>query len=109
MKKKFICATRALSEFDRQIPAPYFRKAFTLSAVPETATVSICGLGFYMLYVNGQNITKGQIAPYVSNPDDVCYYDTYDVAKLLQAGENVIGVILGNGMNNCPGGTRQLP
>lgn len=104
MKKKFICATRELSEFDRQIPAPYFRKAFTLSDVPETATVSICGLGFYMLYVNGQNITKGQIAPYVSNPDDVCYYDTYDVAKLLQAGENVIGVILGNGMNNCPGG-----
>ena len=104
MKKKFVCATRDFTEFDRQIPAPYLRKSFTLSARPEAAEVSICGLGFYLLFVNGKNITKGHIAPYISNPDDVCYYDKYDVAELLCEGENVIGVILGNGMNNCPGG-----
>ena len=40
----------------------------------------------------------------MSNPDDVCYYDVYDVKEYLNEGKNVIGVILGNGMNNCPGG-----
>ena len=104
MKKKFICATREYAEFDKHIPAPYLRKSFTLAKKAEIASISICGLGFYMLYVNGKNITKGHIAPYISNPDDVCYYDTYDVAELLCEGENVIGIILGNGMNNCPGG-----
>lgn len=104
MKKQFIQATKEYTTLERHVPAPLFRRSFLLEQAPDTATLSICGLGFYILYVNGQNVTKGHIAPYVSNPDDVCYYDTYDVGPYLTAGENVIGVILGNGMLNCPGG-----
>lgn len=104
MKKNFIKATEKYSEVYDHVPAPLFRKSFVIDKKPEKAEISICGLGFYVLYVNGVNVTKGHIAPYVSNPDHVCYYDVYEVSEHLKLGKNVLGIILGNGMNNCPGG-----
>ena len=100
MNKQFICATRERNTFERHVSAPYLRRSFTLPQKPDRAELSICGLGFYVLFVNGKNVTKGMLAPYISNPDHFCYYDTYDVAPYLEAGENVIGVILGNGWYN---------
>lgn len=101
---KFIKANDQVCDFEEFVPAPYFRKAFTLNFQPEMAEVTICGLGFYELYINGENITKGPLAPYISNTDDVCYYDNYNIAPLLKQGENVIGVLLGNGFRNPYGG-----
>ena len=102
--EKFIKANDLLCDFDSPVAAPYFRKEFRLSFVPRTAEITICGLGFYELSVNGINITKGPMAPYISNPDDVCYYDHYEVTPYLREGENVIGILLGNGMRNAFGG-----
>ena len=104
MNKHFICATHEISSFERHVPAPCFRRAFVMEAKPDGASLSICGLGFYLLYVNGRDITKGLLAPYVSDPDHYCYYDTYDLTPYLQQGENVIGVVLGNGYMNPFGG-----
>ncbi len=100
----FIKANDALCEFDHHVPAPYFRKSFTLPFLPEKAEITVTGLGFYELYINGENVTKGPLAPYISNPDDICYYDSYDVTAHLTEGENVIGILLGNGMRNAIGG-----
>lgn len=97
----FICATREISTLDRHIPAPYFRKSFVSDCEAE-AHIIISACGFYELYINGRNITKGALAPYISNPDHIVYYDEYDVT--LREGENVIGVLLGNGFQNNPGG-----
>lgn len=102
--KKFIKANDKLCTFEEFVPAPYFRKNFTLDFKPENAEITICGLGFYELYINGVNITKGPLAPYISNPDDICYYDNYNITELLKEGDNVIGAILGNGFRNCFGG-----
>ena len=104
MKKIFIKATEEYCDIDRHVAAPLLRKTFELDFVPETAEVSICGLGFYRLFVNGKEITKGHMAPYISNPDHICYYDNYDVSELLVQGKNVFGVILGNGFMNPFGG-----
>ena len=101
---KFVSATRDYSTFEKMVPAPYLRKSFEIGALPTAASVTICGLGFYELYVNGTRITKGLLAPYISNPDDILYYDRYDVKPLLKTGRNVIAILLGNGMLNCPGG-----
>ncbi len=97
---KFVCATRERCTVNNHVNAPVMRKSFVLKAKPEKAEILICGLGFYDLFVNGEKITKGYIAPYVSNPDDIIYYDLYDIAEKLTEGENVIGVVLGNGLNN---------
>ncbi len=51
-----------------------------------------------------ENITKGRLTPYITNPDQALYYDDYNVTEMLVDGENVIGVWLGNGMQNNPYG-----
>ena len=101
---KFIKANNEICDFDNYVPAPYFRKKFKLDFLPEKAEITICGLGFYELYINGKNITKGPLAPYISNCDDIRYYDNYDIAELLTEGDNVVAVLLGNGMRNPYGG-----
>lgn len=100
---KFISAGREFSTFEKQIPAPYFRRSFKIEKAAK-AELTICGLGFYELFVNGNRITRGLLSSYIANPDDILYYDVYDLAPYLVDGENVIGVILGNGMLNSFGG-----
>ena len=85
---QFIHAGPAYSTLTEYVPAPYLRKSFRLEVLPEKAELLICGLGFYELYVNGRRITKGLLSPYISNPDDLIYYDSYTVLQYLQKGEN---------------------
>lgn len=100
-KNHFICATKEYNTFEAPVPAYYFRKSFSWER-SGAATLKIAVCGFYELYFNGQRITKGLLSPYISNTDDYIYYDVYDLQP--QAGENVIGLILGNGFQNNPGG-----
>lgn len=81
-------------------PAPYIRKGFELVSKPEKAVIRMTTNGFYRLYINGVEITKCPLAPYVSNSNHVTYYDDYEIAEYLKAGKNAIGVILGNGQGN---------
>lgn len=101
---QFISATRDYADFEHQVPAPYIRKMFTLKTAARKAELVITGLGFYRVFINGKEITKCRLAPYISNPDDVIYYDQYEIQSHLIQGDNVIGIILGNGMQNAYGG-----
>ncbi len=103
MEKRFIKATEKYCTTEKHVSAPYMRSSFTLDSVPESAQLSICGLGFYVLYINGRDITKGHLAPYISNPDDLCYYDRYDITEYVTIGKNTVGIILGNGFLNALG------
>jgi len=101
---QFIAAAREATTLDRHIPAPFLRKSFTVTGAVSETELLICGLGFYELFINGKKITKGPLAPYVSNPDHLLYYDKYDISAYLTEGENVIGILLGNGFqSNCGG------
>lgn len=104
LSNKFICASYDYSTFERFVPSPYFRKSFVVYSLPEKCTVTIGAAGFYELFINGQRITKGILAPYISNPDHIVYYDEYDITEYLSEGRNVLGIQLGNGMQNAPGG-----
>lgn len=101
---KFIAATTEYSTHEKAIPAPYMRKSFFLDVLPKKASLSVCGLGFYRLFVNGEEITNGHLAPFQSNLNHLVYYETYDVKPLLKKGKNVIGLLLGNGFLNAVGG-----
>ena len=83
---QFISASTEYADFDRQVPAPYIRKKFALDRMPEEAELLITGLGFYRVFINGKEITKCALAPYISNPDDIIYYDAYDVLPWLETG-----------------------
>ena len=97
---RFVCATTEYSTYEKHVSNPQFRKSFFIDSLPAHAELTICGLGYYEFYLNGENITKGFMAPYRSNPDHFLYYDHYDLGDLLSEGENVIGILLGNGFLN---------
>ena len=105
---KYICAGTEYSTKTSWVAAPLFRKKFFLSnqqyetILDATITIGVCG--FYELYLNGQPITKGKLAPYICALDDLIYYDLVSIADRLRAGENTLGIWLGNGLRNNPGG-----
>lgn len=80
------------------MPAPYLRKSFTLSAPPKSARLYATALGIYQLSINGQRVGNDIFRPGWTDYHKRIQYQTYDVTKLLQKrGENVLGVVLGNG------------
>ena len=101
--KNFVCAGTKMNSYQCFVPAPYFRRSFVPASA--SARLRVTGLGFYRLWINGTEITKGLLAPYISNPDDIVYFDDYDLSEHIRPGaENVLGFQLGNGMANAPGG-----
>lgn len=82
------------------LPAPLLRYGFTLPAAVRSARAYVCGLGYHELYVNGRRVGDRVLEPNVSQYDRRARYVTSDVTDLLQAGDNAIGVILGNGWYN---------
>ena len=97
----YIRATTAYNTFENHVPAYCFRREVTVSTeTAATLRVAVCGI--YELYLNGRRLTRGLLSPYLSNPEDLVYYDEYQIT--LQAGANAVGLILGNGFVNNPGG-----
>ncbi|MFA5045100.1 MAG: glycoside hydrolase family 78 protein [Paludibacter sp.] len=80
------------------------RKSFTTTRKIQEATTYICGLGHYEFSINGKKVGDSEFAPFWSDYDKTVYYNTFDITKLLQKGENVFGVLLGNGFYNAQGG-----
>lgn len=97
----FIKSTEEFNTFEKPVAAPYIRKSFICES-EANAEIKIAACGFYDLYINGKRLTKGFLAPYISNTNDYVYYDEYEIS--LEKGENVVGIILGNGLQNNPGG-----
>jgi alpha-L-rhamnosidase len=85
-------------------PLPIFRKQVRFSEPVRQAIIHICGLGHYELTINGRRVGDHEMDPGWTNYRKTCLYSSYDVTKMLETGENVIGVMLGNGMYNVPGG-----
>ena len=98
---KWLGAGGAASKKSPARPAPFFRKSFQLEEIPQKAEVYFCGLGYSELYLNGVKVDDGVLQPVVTQYEKRAHYLKYDVTKLLQKGENVFGVILGNGWYNC--------
>lgn len=103
MSEVFVCAGEQFSTYQKNVPAPLFRKEFNLQEKTE-ATLTIGATGFYELYLNGERITKGYLSPFVANPDHTVFFDRYDLSDKLCMGKNTIDVLLGNGFSNPIGG-----
>ena len=92
--------------------APYMRKSFT-SAAPVRAELTICGLGHFEAFMNGDRISGDLFVPAVSDyepaPFRKCESDfgeetshrvyvlRYDVTDLIREGNNCLGVRLYGG------------
>jgi alpha-L-rhamnosidase len=78
-------------------PLPWLRKTVTLPQTPATATMYVCALGYYELYVNGRKVGNDVLSPAVSDYGRRGLYLTHDITPYLVAGENCIGLWLGRG------------
>lgn len=77
------------------------RKPFEVKKEIKEAVIYISGLGHYELTINGKKIGNSEFAPLWTDYDKTVNYNTYELsANQLKNGENVIGVLLGNGMYN---------
>lgn len=79
------------------IPAPFLRRAFTLDAPVAQARLYITALGLYECTINGQRIGQDFFTPGWTDYRQRVQYQVYDVTNALREGDNVIGVILGDG------------
>jgi len=87
-------------DFDKDDPAPLFRKEFVLEKTVEKARLYITGLGYYEAYLNGDRIGDSVLEPAWTNYSKRVFYSVYDVRPQLKEGANCIGVTLGNGWYN---------
>ena len=79
------------------LSARYLRKEFTTDSKPRRAMLYVSGLGSSYCYLNGKRVGNDVFGPLPMWYDSSVPFLTYDVTSLLQSGNNVLGVILGNG------------
>ena len=83
-----------------RVPAPIFRKTFILKKNVRSASVYICGLGYYELRLNGSKVGDHVLDPAFTRYDRRVLYVSYDVGRELIKGKNSLAVMLGNGWQN---------
>lgn len=92
--------------------SPVIKGRFAVSS-PDKAEITICGLGFFRLWINGREVSEDKLVPVFSQYcerdtksfgypiNDTLSYRTYavkyDISHLVIDGENDIRVILGCG------------
>lgn len=81
---------------------PMFRKNFMITKAVKKATLFISGLGQFDMHLNGKKIGDHFLDPGWTKYDKQAQYVTFDLTDALKTGENVIGVMLGNGFYYIP-------
>ena len=76
---------------------PVFQRSFVQKEEWKKAAIRICGLGFYLLEINGRRVGQEILQPAFTAYDKTVLYNTYDISQFLIKGENQIQVTLGNG------------
>ena len=89
-----------LIDVDPEPRSPLFRHEFTVEKNVRRARLFIAGLGLYELSLNGKKVGNYVLTPSKTDFRERILYDTYDVTDQLINGNNVIGVMLGNGWFN---------
>ena len=81
-----------------RLAARYLRKEFALQGEVSEARLYVSGMGVYSAYLNGREIAPEELLkPTLSWYLKRVYFNTYDVTKMLQQGDNAVGIILEGG------------
>ena len=87
-------------DFFAPSPAPLLRKGFKATGPIKRARLCISGLGYHEVLFNGERAGDARLDPGWTSYDTRVPYSSWDVTSLLHEGDNVIGVMLGNGWYN---------
>jgi alpha-L-rhamnosidase len=78
-------------------PAPLFRHSIHLESKPVAARLYSTAAGVYEFSVNDTRVGTDELSPGWTDYRKRIQYQTHDVTDLVQAGENKLGAILGDG------------
>jgi alpha-L-rhamnosidase len=81
-------------------PAPMLRKAFNIQGKIKQARLYVSAAAYAKMEINGKAVTSAVLNPGYTHYDKRNLYDAIDVTALLNAGENVVSAVLGNGFYN---------
>ncbi len=81
----------------RLLPAPHFRRPFSVAAPVGRARLYATARGLYRPYLNGARVGDHELAPGWTDYNDRILYQTFDVTDRVVSGENVLGIVLSDG------------
>jgi alpha-L-rhamnosidase len=81
-------------------PAPMFRKPFEVSGPVKSARAYVTGLGYFVMYLNGEKVSDHMLDPVKTRYDRRVSYVTFDITDRLNRGGNAVGMVLGTGWFN---------
>ena len=113
MNKAYFFGDAAWIGTDEQVKVPLFRRNIEAGKLAQ-AEITICGLGFFELFINGQRVSEDQFIPVTSDyvkrdiiqadgqPFDEemnhrVYAVRFDVTGYLKEGTNAMAVLVGPG------------
>lgn len=79
------------------IAALYLRGDLELSSPVISARAYVSALGWYRLFINGQDCTGNALVPRWTPLDQVVEYQTYDVTAHFREGKNIVAMAIGDG------------
>ena len=78
-------------------PARHLRRRFMLAAKPRETRLHVAALGGYRIWINGKRVGDEELQSEPSEYRRHVPCRTYDITRLLRPGENVVGVMVGDG------------
>ena len=81
---------------------PILRKEFAIKKVIKRATVYVAGLGHFELSLNGRKVGDHFLDAGWVEYEKHALYVTFDITKAVKQGNNVFGMMLGNGFYYIP-------
>lgn len=78
-------------------PAMHLRCSFAINKEIERARLYVTALGAYEARINGQRVGDALLTPEPTDFAKRVLYRTYDVTSMLGAGDNVLGMTVGDG------------
>lgn len=78
-------------------PSPHFRRALKLRGPVSRARAFVAALGLYELHVNGERVGPDGLSTDWTDYRRRVQYRAFDVTARLRSGDNVIGLVLGDG------------
>ncbi|MGJ1205348.1 family 78 glycoside hydrolase catalytic domain [Sphingobacterium lactis] len=87
---------------ENQYELPVFRKSFKVTKKLRSAFAYISGLGHFELLLNGAAVDDAFLQPGWTKYDKEAFYVVYDLTNRIHQGDNVFGVLLGNGFYYVP-------
>jgi alpha-L-rhamnosidase len=79
---------------------PLFRKTFMADKKIQSARLYISGMGYYEAYLNGKKISDHVLDPGFTTYAKQVFYVVHDITSFIKKGNNIAGIMLGNGWWN---------